>query len=604
MQIVEIKYMLYTHYVKGKYFDFRGCVLSNNAEYTLKDMPALFNTYAIVNVEVVNGVIKHKKGTNRFYNMTYDKYMQRKKQAIKDIKSVSSKELSVEGRSELTKNSRKLAVLKYNKNVTKQNTTHEYVKGFIPRFCFSSVLEAFLKVDDQIVALCGVRRTGKTVLMQQIEEKVVQMGYTTAFLTCTSGMKMQDIYTFLNSVIERGINYVFIDEITFVSDFLYKCDALGNKYACSLHIMIAGTNSFQLRVASSQLLYGRIHWFPFTYVSFYEYHTLLGRGLREYIQSGGLLYNTFKDYPATHEFIDSAIIENFRSVFYYTYYSEKHKDLYAMYTSGSLQWYINKILENNAVSILSNSFKNARLGSAMQMLDSRIDTIDDETWHRIYDTYTYRLEGKHIELDANLERLVVSFLRDIGVLYKDVTQQFITVPGLVYSLMLELLSVLTEEVRSENSGMTASVCSKLMQKIIEDTEGVLIENVVFYDTLKALTTEVIYEKQQYVVDKYSTAQLEFDMTITNMNTLEADIFEIKRSGKRVQAQAVHLIDKQGVREFEKIAGVCVNKRVILYTGEDTTEVYNGVEIEYKNISNFLISLKEAYPIAKTDKTEW
>lgn len=564
MQSVEITYLIYTHYTEGVYSDFRGCAISTGAFIALKDIPALFIHYNISNAKFINNKLEHIKGTKRFYNITMDSFKK------KNTNSIQISEVPL------------------------------YIKNLKPRFCFTALCNAFMQDDARITALYGVQRTGKTVLMHQVEQEVQKRGYATAFLTCTPDMLMSDIDLWLNQALSQGIKFVFIDEITFISNFLTGSYHLSNEFAAHMHIMIAGTNSFQIRVACSDVLYDRVKLFPVTYISYAEYNTVLGDNFKTYLRCGGLMYNNFKTYSDTHEFEVTAIIENFNSVFYDMQFCRRNQSLYQAYCNGSLQWYINRVLESNAEAILTQTFKSFRLGSALELLSKAGITVNEEDLVGVLDAFKYKLHCREqIPVEEELIKQVYNLLSAIEVYYYSKTEKFITIPGLVYSITLELLATLAEEVR-KNIKITSSLYTALSTKIIQDVEGILIENTVFYNTLKALEN-VLYTipntcatNQKYKILKYSNAYGEFNLVILNNLTYIADLYEIKRSVKRTSEQVKHLVDSQFLNFFETDMQCKIGKRTVLYNGENATETINGVTIYYKNIESYLLNINKYY----------
>ena len=98
----------------------------------------------------------------------------------------------------------------------------EPVRSFRKREIFDQ-LEAYLKspVNDRIFILYGLRRTGKTTMIRQA---VLSMSpderQQTAFIQVSPGQTLAALNHDLKQLEASGIRYVFIDEVTLLSDFI------------------------------------------------------------------------------------------------------------------------------------------------------------------------------------------------------------------------------------------------------------------------------------------------------------------------------------------------------------------------------------------------
>lgn len=184
------------------------------------------------------------------------------------------------------------------------------------RDCFEQIV-GYLKSDYQrrICAIYGLRRTGKTVLMQQcIENMSEDDRKNTILLTCRRGSDLYDILIFIENKISEGYRNFFIDEITNADNFQEVGEALANHYVVynNARIVVTGTDSLGLSLPTHDLQYDRTLFVNTTYISFGEYFRILGEtSLDEYIQLGGILkVDTYSDYWSTHDYIDLSIARN------------------------------------------------------------------------------------------------------------------------------------------------------------------------------------------------------------------------------------------------------------------------------------------------------
>lgn len=557
MKTVVVKYFLYTHYTNGIFSDFRGFLLADNTFVSLKDIPALFKTVNVLNVcRLEDGRWGHKSGTPRYYNKLYDK--------VNKINKIDK-----------------------DKSASISGSAKTYLKGYKRRDCFNALYEAYITNDARLTALYGVRRTGKTVLMRQVEEKIQKQGYRTLFLTCTPATTMNDVYDAMDKAVNNGVVHIFIDEITFIKDFLSNGYRLGNEYAPKLYIMITGTNSFVLRVAGNDMLFDRMKVFSTTYISFAEFNRVLGHDFDTYVKSGGLMYNGFKSYSDTHTYENTAIIENFTAVFNDDEYCRRHPDLFLLYQNNTLSWYINRIIESNVKDTLTKVFDSSILGSTLHNCREQGVDIDKDLLKSVHDTYRYHLQCKSENfndiLDVEITKQIKGYLQDIGVLYKDKSTEFISIPGLLYSLSLEMLSTIFEAMRVSDLQVSDYVFKLLCTKLEEGVEGDIIENIVYYYTAKK------FENTCYSVFKYRTADnAEFDVVVANQETGAAELYEVKRSSAIVQKQARHLLNKETIKRFKLEKYPIIASKTVLYGGKTQDVEFDGELIKYKNVQEYLL----------------
>ena len=155
--------------------------------------------------------------------------------------------------------------------------------------------------------------------------------------------------------------------------------------------------------------------------------------------------------------------------------------------------------------------------------------------------------------------------------------QLLVQPGLRYNQTVALLNSLCET--SSYFELNKKVRDTFLEKIIEDVEGNLIEHEVILSELMK------YESKHMEVTQLLYNGKEIDMIINNNGT--AYIFEIKRNRNALDEHAKWLLNKEVNDCVEKLFGCRIDKKVVLYLGEDTVKNIQGEEILYKNINEFL-----------------
>ena len=149
--------------------------------------------------------------------------------------------------------------------------------------------------SDLVKVITGVRRCGKSVLMQQFAEELTQAGKRCLFLDFELRpvlKKFSDIDKltgYIESQLSNEKLYVFLDEVQNIPDWNIACRTL-RRLNCSL--FVTGSNSKLLSREYTKELSGRYVSFrvrPFVYREFAEYMNQLGRtaSVGEYIIWGG-----------------------------------------------------------------------------------------------------------------------------------------------------------------------------------------------------------------------------------------------------------------------------------------------------------------------------
>ena len=215
----------------------------------------------------------------------------------------------------------------------------------------------------RVCALYGLRRTGKTTLLLQAIRQLLAQGVPADQIGYFTGMKsdtFDDLYLELEA--QKGLRYIFIDEIGFFANFLqngnYLYDTLVRLYGKK--VVIAGTNLLALYVASKNTLYDRCEVIRVPYLSFYEHCKFVLQTTApsygqfvEYMKSGGLFQppEDIVDYVQTS--IVNSIVELFETQ------PEKEVFVWLKPESDKVDWkgYVNTALFLSTNYVSSKSFQ-------------------------------------------------------------------------------------------------------------------------------------------------------------------------------------------------------------------------------------------------------
>lgn len=169
------------------------------------------------------------------------------------------------------------------------------ISGLNKRKAFVT-LKDFVLGDEcyqgEILAVYGLKRTGKTALLKQLLCDIDAYTSSCAFLEMQDSDTMKMLERRIEEEQAKGKTVIFINEITKVSDFINNSASLADCFAkAGVRIIISGTDSLSIAFAEDYELYDRVKKVNTTYTSFAEYHTLFPlENIYDYIRYGGLFY--------------------------------------------------------------------------------------------------------------------------------------------------------------------------------------------------------------------------------------------------------------------------------------------------------------------------
>lgn len=492
-------------------------------------------------------------------------------------------------------------------------------KDFHKRDCFTQIQE-YLYSDtlDKVCLVYGLRRTGKTTMLRQCLYEMKEGDFKrSVYIKATVTDTMAALNKDLKQLRELGIKYVFIDEVTLISDFIDSAAILSDIYsAMGMKIVLSGTDSLGFWLAVHEELYDRAVMVHTTYIPFSEHSRLLGiNDVDEYIRYGGTLkagaWNfenkevnaedaSFRDNESTRIYIDTAICSNIQHSLKCYQDGNHFRNLYDLYEKKELTGAINRIIENEShkflVQILTDDFKSHDLHLLGRNLrkereeENRIEIFDNLNEVSVTKNLMEILEIKnkdlqivqitddHVEeikeyLEA-LDLLDECDLRAIGKKLKFSENKIFTQPGMRFCQAKALVHSILKDEKFDQ--LSEPVKTFITERLLATVMGHMLEDIVLLDTKRR------YGKSKEVFKLYFAAG-EFDMVIYDKKKAEIECFEIKHSDEIVEEQAKHLLNEDNIANTEKIYGK-VTRRCVLYKGGSGI-ASNG--IEYKNVEEFL-----------------
>ena len=485
------------------------------------------------------------------------------------------------------------------------------------RNCFST-LQKFVtgSYDGKICILYGLRRTGKTTLLfQMLSELPIEK---TAYIKVQTIDDMSRLTKDLKALFELGYRYVFIDEITLLSDFIDTAAVLSDVFSMmGMKIVVSGTDSLGFAMANRDELYDRSVTIHTSFIPFREYARLLNIcSVDSYIEYGGTLKMenmsfddpdaafdevAFRDDESTRKYIDTAISRNIQHTLKNDHYGEYFNQLRELYEKGELTNVINRIVQHMnhrfVLRVVEDEFKSHDFGSAKELLlhdlpAERATVLYDVNEKQILERLKAIIEVKEksettvlitqehidkvkkyllmLDLIVNCPERYESGKQAEHIVFSQPGMRYAIAKALVYSLMQDAYFASISE--ADKAYITG--------KILDDVKGRMLEDIVLLEVRK--TAPSTMEAFKFKFD----AGGEFDMVIYDKASKNCRIYEIKHSTEVNEKQTLHLRDAEKCQIVEKRFGP-ISGKFVLYRGKDTF----AEDVQYLNVENFLCGLK-------------
>lgn len=451
------------------------------------------------------------------------------------------------------------------------------VSSYKRRFCFEDLKCYILdKHEQRILCLYGLRRTGKTTLMEQAIYSLGQYA-NSLYVLFEDGDSFEDLKSAIKS---NDCKYVFLDEVTKIRSFTSRCSWLYDFCTKSgKKIVITGTNSLGLYLASKNELYDRVITVHTTYIPYNEWSHLTGKDFFEYMKYGGTATDgsVFYNKDGFLKYTNPAIADNV--AYSICNFENGRNDLASRYGVSELSTYIRALVElfnrKFYCKAINDDFVSHDLGSLMDILSQReidIEIEDGLTNLEIRDALHIN-SLVSIANDKTLSTLTY-YLEKMDVLYVNNDEYIFMQPGLRYSQLEDFVELLSYEMYD----IPAEVREQMITIAREDIEGRILEDIVFVHFLK----DPRYS--EYVIEKYRNNDgQEIDVILINKKTRNAIFGEVKHSSQAVEEQTKHLNNEELCAEVEQNLKCKVVSKMVIYNG--TTKNAHGCK--YVNIEDVM-----------------
>ena len=427
------------------------------------------------------------------------------------------------------------------------------VDNYKERYCMDSINDFLADLNCNVLALFGVRRTGKTILMYQTIRNLVRSGVAANEIYYLSiekdKMSSDDLYCYVTAILNSNVKYLFVDEITYCTDNIDFTSIFTEKYV-DKKVVIAGTDSAVFLKPFETFLYDRVSLVHTSYVSFKEYNYLYDRGIDSYVKSGGILRNS-KDYALGHDteqfkmngydYFSTSVIDNMFSSFEKYDLGSDFPELQNLYYTdkNNLRYIIIKWLKSYGLEltlrVLRKSYRSGDIGN-LKSGRQKCYNFSEENLVEFFNKYEslYRdyihYEDKNDFTQNQIDELK-TFLKKINCLVSIpcVGSEYVVPILFRYALYCDSVLVLQNNKDELLEILGAEVDIDDFSNVMLDTlEGELYEGIIYTD-LKHLG--VSYKKYR------RSDSEEIDLIIGN------DLYEIKHSDKIIAGQCRWLLNE-------------------------------------------------------------
>ena len=485
------------------------------------------------------------------------------------------------------------------------------------RECYQRLYDyVYGDISDRVYILYGLRRTGKTTLIRQLlYEMDAEMRSKSVFIQIQDSKSLDDVNQDLKYLETNGYQYVFIDEVTLLDDFIEGAALLSDVFAASgMKIVLSGTDSLGFMFAEDEELYDRCMMSHTTFIPYREFENVLGvAGIDHYIRYGGTMslggkhYNNdsmiFATKKSTDEYVDSAIARNIQHSLKNYQYEDHFRSLRELYEKNELTSVINRIVEDMnhrfTMEVLTRNFKSNDLRlSAKNLRKDRekptdiLDRIDiakvnetlktlleirdkEEQSVEIQDVHRFEIKEYLDLLDLTVE-IQTRWMSDFN---RKETRTAFSQPGMRYSQAEALIKSLMQDEKFRD--MSLSERNRVTERILDEIKGRMMEDIVLLETqLSRKKCEVF--RLQFAVG-------EFDMVVFDPEAGSCEIYEVKHSMEMVPEQCRHLLNEQKCKDTEFRYGTITGKYVI-YRGMTAKMEDLSEKVTYLNVEEYLKSL--------------
>lgn len=499
------------------------------------------------------------------------------------------------------------------------------VSGLKRRYALKRIkdfIENNNELGGKIVVLFGLRRTGKTTIMEQIVSDYRDK-YKCAFCEVKETDDMDTINDKIIELRNEGVRLICLDEITKAKDFITDSASLADVFAKEgMKIIVAGADSLGFVFADNTELFDRTMRIRTTHIPFAEHCYVLDvDDIDDYILYGGLMRKgaeeiNVSDYESAKKYLDSSVSENIASSIDKDFHNNELKKL----SVEEVRTIIEKLVE-----LYSGVFNKKLIQNELKSIS--INKLVDRLAKTEYADYVYPVSVtkanvrkdfiKEINADKtitttitdNMIQIFENYLIDMDLLsatskkifqytdefgwreYPEEKTFYIVQPAIKYYHLKKGIEFIEE---SQYFQSLPRVLKNEMKSIYENSiKGEMMEQIAIFDIAKILDNKKYYVcKPMFLVNGENKG--EYDILVYDNQENVYWAVEVKHSSEICEEQSKHLRNPFFKEIIDRQYGTRADF-FVLYRGE--SQISNGVK--YINIADFMFELYESKDINET-----
>jgi predicted AAA+ superfamily ATPase len=279
-----------------------------------------------------------------------------------------------------------------------------------------------LKDKNLIKVVTGVRRSGKSTLLQQFQEllkmenpdvSIVSINMDLPEFRFLAEKNWKEIYDFVKNLLQKNVtNYVFIDEIQNIPEFEKLLEGLF--VTPNIDLYVTGSNAYLLSSELATLLTGRafeINILPFSFSEYLEFTGKTSnpdRAFSEYMRIGG-----FPEAVGLARSDENFAYEYLKTVFQNIYENDIQKR-HTIYYETSYHEVVHFLIDSVGSSVSAKNIDKVMTANGKkidnQTVSKYIDTLVEP--YLFYKVNRYDVKGKQ-----HLATLGKYYLVDLGLRY-------------------------------------------------------------------------------------------------------------------------------------------------------------------------------------------
>ena len=476
-------------------------------------------------------------------------------------------------------------------------------------------IESNVCLEGRILLLYGLRRTGKTTMLEQTVN-CYKATRKCAFYEIEDGDSMEDVKYILSKEHEKGTEIVCLDEITKANNFIAKASFIPDVFAkYGMNVLVTGTDSLGLLFAHEDELFNRDDVVSSTHISFAEHCRVLGTDdMDNYIRYGGLMHKGLElaaihDYKSAVRYLDSAVGNNIANSVSKCRRDNPLKSLYPTEITCIIEKMVEDYSGHFEISVMQDSLdkvvfmhplsrafsdiaKNTeetietKEEKIIRMFAERINAdkrVKNTVTPEMVDEFEYLLDYMHVASMIN----VFVFRERAGHWQRrgDTYTNHIVQPAIKYNHLVQSQKLATSgDVWAQ---LPDSEKDELLRQMEDKTFGDMTEQIVLFDVNAQLKGERYEVGKPVFYGKLGGLRSgEYDMLVRDKKEKLYWAFEVKHTDVVTSRQGRHLLRKDLEEAIEFQFGKKKNV-AILYNG-GAFQDKSG--IVYLNVSDFLLSV--------------